>query len=260
MMFAGGKLRMALATWHVPLNTVARELTPERLERAVRRADWLCRAEGIARPRIAVCGLNPHAGEHGLLGDEEEAGKALRAIRPEARPLQRVVLLFDELLGSRRRNRPFAAFGARGYLSSSARVTLKVNKTLDPACQRVRANRIPTVHDSALPAISAGTFETPGKTGRRIPVMGKKLYVGNLSFNTYEDGLRDLFQQYGNVVSAKIITDRDSGSSKGFGFVEMSSDAEAAAAIAGTNGIDLDGRNIKVNEAMDKPRRDGNRY
>ncbi|HOX17377.1 MAG TPA: RNA-binding protein [Spirochaetales bacterium] len=90
--------------------------------------------------------------------------------------------------------------------------------------------------------------------------MGKKLYVGNLSFNTYEDGLRDLFQQYGNVVSAKIITDRDSGSSKGFGFVEMSSDAEAAAAIAGTNGIDLDGRNIKVNEAMDKPRRDGNRY
>jgi RNA recognition motif-containing protein len=90
--------------------------------------------------------------------------------------------------------------------------------------------------------------------------MGKKLYVGNLSFNTYEDGLRDLFQQYGTVVSAKIITDRDSGSSKGFGFVEMSSDAEAAAAIAGTDGKDLDGRNIKVNEAMDKPRRDGNRY
>ncbi|MBN1243467.1 MAG: RNA-binding protein [Spirochaetales bacterium] len=90
--------------------------------------------------------------------------------------------------------------------------------------------------------------------------MGKKLYVGNLSFNTYEDGLRDLFQQYGTVVSAKIITDRDSGSSKGFGFVEMSSDEEARAAIAGTDGTDLDGRNIKVNEAMDKPRRDGNRY
>lgn len=90
--------------------------------------------------------------------------------------------------------------------------------------------------------------------------MGKKLYVGNLSFNTYEDGLRDLFQQFGTVVSAKIITDRDSGSSKGFGFVEMSSDDEARAAIAGTDGKDLDGRNIKVNEAMDKPRRDGNRY
>lgn len=72
MMFAGGKLRMALATWHVPLRTVSRALTPARLERAVRRADWLCRAEGIERPRIAVCGINPHAGEHGLLGDEEE--------------------------------------------------------------------------------------------------------------------------------------------------------------------------------------------
>ncbi len=72
MMFAGGKLRMALATWHVPLKTVSRELTPARLERAVRRADWLCRAEGIETPRIAVCGINPHAGEHGLLGDEEE--------------------------------------------------------------------------------------------------------------------------------------------------------------------------------------------
>lgn len=72
MMFAGGKLRMALATWHVPLSAVSRELTPERLGRAIRRADWLCRAEGIERPRIAVCGINPHAGEHGLLGAEEE--------------------------------------------------------------------------------------------------------------------------------------------------------------------------------------------
>jgi len=86
--------------------------------------------------------------------------------------------------------------------------------------------------------------------------MGKKLYVGNLSFNTTEDTLRNLFQSYGTVASAKIITDRDSGSSKGFGFVEMGSDAEASAAIAGSNGIDLDGRQIKVNEAMDKPRRD----
>lgn len=86
--------------------------------------------------------------------------------------------------------------------------------------------------------------------------MGKKLYVGNLSFNTTEDTLRNLFQSYGTVASAKIITDRDSGSSKGFGFVEMGSDAEASAAIAGSNGTDLDGRQIKVNEAMDKPRRD----
>ncbi len=92
------------------------------------------------------------------------------------------------------------------------------------------------------------------------PILGKKLYVGNLSFNTGESRLRELFQNYGTVTSAKIITDRDSGSSKGFGFVEMSSDGEAQAAISGTNGIDLDGRQIKVNEAMDKPRRDNDRY
>jgi RNA recognition motif-containing protein len=90
--------------------------------------------------------------------------------------------------------------------------------------------------------------------------MGKKLYVGNLSYNTYEDNLRTLFQSFGTVVSAKIITDRDSGNSKGFGFVEMGSDDEARAAIAGANGRDLDGRQIKVNEAMDKPRRDNDRY
>jgi RNA recognition motif-containing protein len=86
--------------------------------------------------------------------------------------------------------------------------------------------------------------------------MGKKLYVGNLAFGTNEDSLRNLFQAYGTVASAKIITDRDSGSSKGFAFVEMGSDDEARAAIAGTNGAELDGRQIKVNEAMDKPRRD----
>lgn len=86
--------------------------------------------------------------------------------------------------------------------------------------------------------------------------MAKKLYVGNLSYNTSEDGLRNLFANYGNVVSAKIIFDRDTGSSKGFGFVELSTDEEASAAIAGTNGHEFEGRQLRVNEAMDKPRRD----
>jgi len=90
--------------------------------------------------------------------------------------------------------------------------------------------------------------------------MGKKLYVGNLSYGTVEDGLRSAFQAFGNVVSAKIITDRDSGQSKGFGFVEMSSEDEAHAAIDGMNGQNLDGRAVRVNEAMDKPRRDDNRW
>jgi RNA recognition motif-containing protein len=86
--------------------------------------------------------------------------------------------------------------------------------------------------------------------------MAKKLYVGNLSYNTTEDGLRNLFSGFGTVVSTKIIFDRDNGNSKGFGFVEMETDEEANAAVAGTNGKELDGRQIRVNEAMEKPRRE----
>jgi RNA recognition motif-containing protein len=86
--------------------------------------------------------------------------------------------------------------------------------------------------------------------------MAKKLYVGNLSYNTTEDSLRNHFSGFGTVASAKIIFDRETGNSKGFGFIEMSSDEEASAAITGTNGQELDGRQLRVNEAMDKPRRD----
>jgi len=86
--------------------------------------------------------------------------------------------------------------------------------------------------------------------------MAKKLYVGNLSYNTTEDGLRTLFSGFGTVASAKIILDRETGNSKGFGFIEMGGDEEANAAIAGTNGREFDGRQLRVNEAMDKPRRE----
>jgi RNA recognition motif-containing protein len=92
--------------------------------------------------------------------------------------------------------------------------------------------------------------------GEGIFSMAKKLYVGNLSYNTTEDGLKNLFSGFGSVASAKIIFDRESGNSKGFGFIEMGSDEEAAAAITGTNGREFDGRQLRVNEAMDKPRRE----
>jgi 4-hydroxythreonine-4-phosphate dehydrogenase len=85
MAFCGGRLRVALATWHIPLHEVARALGPHLLHRTVAAADTLCRAEGIAAPRIGVCGLNPHAGEGGLLGYEERdlIDPALDRIRAE---------------------------------------------------------------------------------------------------------------------------------------------------------------------------------
>jgi cold-inducible RNA-binding protein len=87
--------------------------------------------------------------------------------------------------------------------------------------------------------------------------MGKKLFVGNLSFSTTDQTLSEAFSECGTVESAKIITDRDSGRSKGFGFVEMSSDAEAQAAIAKFNGAEHGGRAMTVNEAKPMEPRDG---
>jgi cold-inducible RNA-binding protein len=84
--------------------------------------------------------------------------------------------------------------------------------------------------------------------------MGSKLYVGNLSYNATGSDLETLFSAHGTVQSAEVIADRDSGRSKGFGFVQMGSDAEAQAAIAALNGQEHDGRALTVNEA--KPRED----
>jgi len=79
--------------------------------------------------------------------------------------------------------------------------------------------------------------------------MNKRLYVGGISYDTTEDGLRQAFEQAGTVESVKIITDSDSGRSKGFGFVEMATPEEAQAAIEMWNGKELDGRTLVVNEA-----------
>jgi RNA recognition motif-containing protein len=84
--------------------------------------------------------------------------------------------------------------------------------------------------------------------------VGNKLYVGNLAYSVRDDSLQQAFGQFGTVTSAKVMMDRDTGRSKGFGFVEMGSDAEAQAAINGMNGQALEGRAIVVNEA--RPRED----
>ncbi|MGE5865497.1 MAG: RNA recognition motif domain-containing protein [Rhizobacter sp.] len=87
--------------------------------------------------------------------------------------------------------------------------------------------------------------------------MGNKLYVGNLSYNVRDDDLQQAFAQFGAVSSAKVMMDRDTGRSKGFGFVEMGTDQEAQAAINGMNGQNLDGRAVVVNEARPREERPG---
>src|SRR5579864_2013640 len=87
--------------------------------------------------------------------------------------------------------------------------------------------------------------------------MGKKLYVGNLEYGVTDSALEQLFEAHGTVESAQVIMDRDTGRSKGFGFVEMKTDQEAQAAIAALNGVDAGGRTLTVNEA--RPRAEGGR-
>lgn len=87
--------------------------------------------------------------------------------------------------------------------------------------------------------------------------MAKKLFIGGLSWNTTDDGLRQAFSRFGEISEAKVIKDRETGRSRGFGFVTFSSDDAANSAMSEMNGKDLDGRNIKVNEAEDKQRTGG---
>jgi cold-inducible RNA-binding protein len=87
--------------------------------------------------------------------------------------------------------------------------------------------------------------------------MGKKLYVGNLGYGVTDSDLSAMFEAHGTVQSAQVIMDRDTGRSKGFGFVEMGSDQEAQAAIAALNGKDSGGRSLTVNEA--RPKAEGSR-
>lgn len=84
------------------------------------------------------------------------------------------------------------------------------------------------------------------------PLVGKKLYVGNLSYSIGDANLQELFAPFGTVASAQVIMDRETGRAKGFGFVEMGSDQEAAAAIAAMNGKEIEGRALTVNEARPK--------
>lgn len=87
--------------------------------------------------------------------------------------------------------------------------------------------------------------------------MGRKLYVGNLPYSATDDSLKQTFSKFGTVESVTIITDRDTGRSKGFGFIEMATDQEAAEAIGKMNGVEMDGRALTVSEARPQAPREG---
>lgn len=114
-----------------------------------------------------------------------------------------------------------------------------------------------TLRALADPGKSAVCFSYGFSLVRKTEKRGnlKNIFVGNLSFNTSEDELRQLFEPYGHVERASILTDRETGRSRGFGFVEMTNDEEGEKAIAGLNGAQLGGRTINVNEARPKAER-----
>ncbi|MHC5021352.1 MAG: RNA recognition motif domain-containing protein [Planctomycetota bacterium] len=87
--------------------------------------------------------------------------------------------------------------------------------------------------------------------------MGKKLFVGGLAWATTDQGLRDAFASHGEITEAVVISDRETGRSRGFGFVTYASDGDAAKAVSAMNGQDLDGRSLNVNEAQDRQRSGG---
>ncbi len=87
--------------------------------------------------------------------------------------------------------------------------------------------------------------------------MAKRIYVGGLSYDTTQNSLRKAFEAIGPVTSADVVTDRDSGNSRGFGFVEMQNDEDANTAISTLNGTDLDGRTLTVNQAKERSERGG---
>jgi uncharacterized membrane protein YgcG len=116
---------------------------------------------------------------------------------------------------------------------------------------------LPTSLSLVSQFVAGGLAEPPFGFGfprlfPRRPVMGSKLYVGNLSYGVTDAALQEMFAAHGSVQSAQVIMDRDTGRSKGFGFVEMGNEQEARAAIAAMNGKELEGRALTVNEARPK--------
>jgi cold-inducible RNA-binding protein len=123
---------------------------------------------------------------------------------------------------------------------------------------RQRFSLHPTFEASGRSSVGDEVFLDAWRAATRESNMTNRLYVGNLAFDTTEDALRNAFAEYGEVVESKIVSDRESGRSRGFGFVEMATPEAAQQAISRMNGAQVDGRSLRVNEAEDRrPRSDG---
>jgi hypothetical protein len=116
--------------------------------------------------------------------------------------------------------------------------------------------RVGCPRDAGALGLRAGTGCT-GAQNQREENMGNKLFVGGLAWATSDESLRDAFSKFGEVTEAKVITDRETGRSRGFGFVSFAEDGNAAEAVAALDGSELDGRTIRVNEAQDRARSGG---
>jgi cold-inducible RNA-binding protein len=120
-----------------------------------------------------------------------------------------------------------------------------------------RKTALSAVGERALLARTPNRFAFGSSKQGKRDIMGKKLFVGGLSWNTTDQGLRDAFSRFGEVSDAKVITDRDTGRSRGFGFVTFSDGSAGEQAMSAMDGTQLDGRTIRVNEAEDRGRSGG---
>src|SRR3990170_3183404 len=139
--------------------------------------------------------------------------------------------------------------------TASASVAARPQRSHNRATSLPSAACLPTFEADSLPDRKT----MPHRAHQRRLLVSMNLYVGGLSFDTTDDGLKTFFEQAGTVESASIITDRDSGRSRGFGFVEMATEAEGRKAIEDLNGKMLDGRTLTVNEARPRGGSGGSR-
>jgi cold-inducible RNA-binding protein len=144
-----------------------------------------------------------------------------------------------------------------GFLDSSKRAGRQLAQKFALEVLSIRNRSFVAHRFSAKPLDFDTSLDIPFRGKGKTILMSTKLYVGNLSFNTSSQDLESMFAEAGTVQSANVVEDRDTGRSRGFAFVEMSTTEEAAAAITSFDGKEFDGRNLKVNEAKPRENRDG---